>query len=308
MDVLIITLATGAALAILLLAAGLARLAMPAQQGPALLLDPTAGRPAQEDEAQPSLWRRVLVPGWSRLRRRIVRYLPGNVIATYTARLAGAGDPYRLTGARFLVFKLVVLLLGLACGVAAGALLTRHGQHKVWPVTLSFALFLGFLLPDTWLGARRRAYVAAVHRLLPTTIDLLVVAIEAGLTFDKAVAYVVTTMQGALASELSYYLVQRRLGTSASMALGLVAQRVRDRDVDRFTELVAQSQRHGLPMGTVLSAFAMDLRTRRRQEATERAQVAVVKMLFPMVVFILPAIFIIVLGPVLAHLTVMLGR
>ena len=150
--------------------------------------------------------------------------------------------------------------------------------------------------------------MAAVHRLLPTTIDLLVLAIEAGLTFDKAVAYAVTTMQGVLASELNYYLVQRRLGSSVSEALGLVAQRVGERDVDRLTQLVAQGHQYGLPMGRVLSAFAMDLRTRRRQEATERAQAAVVKMLLPMVLFILPAIFIIVLGPVLAHLTGVLGR
>ncbi|HKC75289.1 MAG TPA: type II secretion system F family protein, partial [Chloroflexota bacterium] len=195
-----------------------------------------------------------------------------------------------------------------ACGVAAGDFLALYGQRQVRPVALSFALLLGFLLPDAWLSARRRARVAAVHRLLPSTIDLLVVAIEAGLSFDKAVAYTVTTMQGALVSELSYYLVQRRLGSSVAAALGLVAQRVRDRDVDRLTELVAQSHQYGLPMGRVLSAFAMDLRTRRRQEATERAQAAVVKMLFPMVLFILPAIFIIVLGPALAHVTGALGR
>jgi tight adherence protein C len=87
-----------------------------------------------------------------------------------------------------------------------------------------------------------------------------------------------------------------------------VAHRVRDRDVDRLTELVAQSHQYGLPIGRVLSAFAMDLRTRRRQEATERAQAAVVKMLFPMVLFILPATFIIVLGPALAHFSGALGR
>ena len=100
----------------------------------------------------------------------------------------------------------------------------------------------------------------------------------------------------------------RVLFRSVGEALGLLAQRVRERDVDRFAELVAQSHQYGLPMGRVLSAFAMDLRTRRRQAATERAQAAVVKMLFPMVVFILPAIFIIVLGPALAHLTGFLGR
>jgi tight adherence protein C len=207
-----------------------------------------------------------------------------------------------------LLLKLVVLLLSLACGVAAGDLLAPYGQRQVRPAALSFALFLGFLLPDAWLSARRRAHLAEVHRLLPSTIDLLVVAIEAGLTFDKAIAYAVTTMQGALVSELSYYLVQRRLGSSVGAALGLVAQRVRDRDVDRLTELVVQSHQYGLPMGRVLSAFAMDLRTHRRQEATQRAQVAGVKMLVPMVLFILPAIFIIVLGPALAHVTGALGR
>jgi tight adherence protein C len=306
--VLIIALAGGAALAILLLAAGLAQLAVAARPGPALAVDPTRSLEAPEHEAPPSLWRTVLVPSWSRLRRWIVRYLPHNVITTYDARIAGAGDPYRLTGAQFLLLKLVALLVSLACGVLAGDLLALYGQQAIQPVALSFALLVGFLLPDAWLGARRRARVAAVHRLLPTTIDLLVVAIEAGLTFDKAVAYTVTTMQGALASELRYYLVQRRLGSSVGEALGLVALRVHERDIDRFTELVAQSHQYGLPMGRVLSAFAADLRTRRRQEATERAQAAVIKMLLPMVVFILPAIFIIVLGPVLAHFTAALGR
>jgi tight adherence protein C len=308
--VLIIALATGASLAILLVTVGLAQLAM---REDGRLPPPTSRLPTEltdgpEAEAPPSLWRSVLVPSWSRLRRRIVRYLPQNVIATYNARIAGAGNPYRLTGGQFLLLKLVVLLLSLACGVAAGDLLTLSGQRQVRAVALSFALFLGFLLPDAWLSARRRARVAAVHHQLPSTIDLLVVAIEAGLTFDKAVAYAVTTMQGALVSELSYYLVQRRLGHAVGAALGLMAQRVRDRDVDRLTELVAQSHQYGLPMGRVLSAFAMDLRTRRRQEATQRAQAAVVKMLFPMLLFILPAIFIIVLGPALAHVTGALGR
>jgi tight adherence protein C len=310
--VLIIALATGASLAILLLAVGLAQLAMAAQQNPspgtAWGWGPRVTLDGPEAKAPPSLWWTVLVPSWSRLRRRIIRYLPGNAITTYNARIAGAGNPYRLTGGQFLLLKLVMLLFSLACGVAAGDLLALYGQRQVRPVALSFALFLGFLLPDAWLSARRRARVAEVHRLLPSTIDLLVVAIEAGLTFDKAVAYAVTTMQGALVSELSYYLVQRRLGSSVGAALGLVAQRVRDRDVDRLTALVAQSHQYGLPVGRVLSAFAMDLRTRRRQEATQRAQAAVVKMLVPMVLFILPAIFIIVLGPALAHLTGALGR
>ena len=315
--ILIIALAAGAALAILLLAAGLARLAMreggrrKAEGGRRTAPASRLSTDSPEDEAAPappSLWRTMLVPGWSRLKRRIVHYLPQNVIATYTARLAGAGNPYQLTGARFLLLKLVVLLLSLACGVVAGDLLALYGQRAVRPLALSVALLLGFLVPDAWLSARRRARVAAVHRLLPTTIDLLVLAIEAGLTFDKAVAYAVTTMQGVLASELNYYLVQRRLGSSVSEALGLVAQRVGERDVDRLTQLVAQGHQYGLPIGRVLSAFAMDLRTRRRQEATERAQAAVVKMLLPMVLFILPAIFIIVLGPVLAHLTGVLGR
>jgi tight adherence protein C len=308
--VLIIALATGASLAILLLAVGLAQLAMAVQEDP---FPGTAWRPrvtldGREDEAPPSLWRTVLVPSWSWLRRRIIRYLPRNALATYDARIAGAGNPYRLTGGQFLLLKLMVLLLSLACGVAAGDFLALYGQQQVRPAALSFALFLGFLVPDAWLSARRRARMAEVHRLLPSTIDLLVVAIEAGLTFDKAVAYAVTTMQGAMVSELSYYLLQRRLGSSVGAALGLVAQRVRDRDVDRLTELVAQSHQYGLPMGRVLSAFAMDLRTRRRQEATQRAQAAVVKMLVPMVLFILPAIFIIVLGPALAHVTGVLGR
>src|SRR2546423_4105007 len=118
--IVIIALGAGAALAILLLAAGLAMREggrRKAEGGRRTAPASRLSTDSPEDEAAPappSLWRTMLVPGWSRLKRRIVHYLPQNVIATYTARLAGAGNPYQLTGARFLLFKLVVLLLSLA--------------------------------------------------------------------------------------------------------------------------------------------------------------------------------------------------
>ncbi len=320
MTVVIILLATGAALAILLLSLGLAPLAGPGwRTAVAAPGSARAGRPdapenapghAQDDRdsvERPSLWQNVLVPAGQRLRRRARRYLPRNLVATYSARLVGAGSPHGLTGAQFLALKLVAPLAGLVLGGAAGGAVTLLGHPGTWPLTLLLGLVAGLVLPDVWLGVCRRAHVAAVYRMLPSTIDLLLVAMEAGLTFDRAVAYAVTAMQGALGTELHLYLVQRRLGLSTSEALDLVAQRVQERDMSRFLDLVSQSQQHGLPMSKALGAFADDLRTRRRQEATERAQGAAIKILLPVVVFILPAIFVIVLAPALAHLSGNLG-
>ncbi len=244
-----------------------------------------------------SFRQRIVKPVTLRLSRLTLRYAPSRIIATLQRQLDSAGNPARLAPHELLVGKTMGLTLGLLAG-AASVGLVFSGEMARSLLYVAATAAAGFMLPDLWVYRRRREHLAGINRALPDVVDLLRVAMDGGLSYEGAVGYVVSKMRNPLSYELNRYLIDRQIGRGQDEALHAMGQRTREPDLLRLVEVVIQGEALGTGVARALNAFSADLRVKRRQRAETRAHQAAMKMMFPMILLIFPAVFIIILGPV----------
>jgi len=146
-------------------------------------------------------------------------------------------------------------------------------------------------------GLKTRARREAIRSELPDALDLLAVSVEAGLGFDAAVAKLVDHMEGPLIDEFALTISEIRVGETRTTALRKMSERVDATELSNFVRAVVQAEQLGISLGRILRVQATDTRLRRQAAAEEKAMKAPIKMLFPTVFFIFPALFIVVLGP-----------
>ena len=162
---------------------------------------------------------------------------------------------------------------------------------------------VGFIAPGLHrLGMRGRQRRELIRTQLPDALDLLAVSVEAGLGFDGAVAKLTEHMEGALAEEFSLTLGEMRIGESRHDALKKLAERAGAPEVASFTRAIIQADQLGISLGRILRVQAADSRLKRQAAAEEKAMKSPIKMLFPTVIFIFPAMFIVILGPAMLNL------
>lgn len=245
---------------------------------------------------------------WRALLRQIGRLAPGGRGAAAEAlrlKLAAAGWSKRLTpeeaaglklvlplSAYFLVFLAAVLGMVSPMLALVGGFLLAAVAYLALPVAI-----------DSRVRGRRDKIVGQ----LPTVLDLLTLSIEAGMSFDAALQRLVRRLNGPLIDELALTLREIQLGTSRHDALLSLAARVDAPEMSSFVRSLTQADRMGVPLAQMLRNQADELRVRLRNEAEEHAMKAPVKMLFPTVALIFPAIFIVVLGPAVLSLMSHLG-
>lgn len=180
----------------------------------------------------------------------------------------------------------------------------------LYPVLLSFDIFymivfgiLAFFLPDLWLKEKIATKRKAILRSLPDSLDLLVVCVEAGLTFDSALNRLVEKIkEGPLKSEFSKMLYEVKIGKSRYDALKDMTKRVQINDFSSFVNSIIQSEKLGVSLGKTLRNLSDELRIKRRQRAEKLAMEAPVKLLFPLLIFIFPTVFIMLFGPIVLRL------
>jgi tight adherence protein C len=248
------------------------------------------------EERRPSLIE-AIVPALSSIALKVT---PTAHAQELEVRLAAAGVQ-KLNAQQFLALKTVGGFLGLVLGFAIG------GVSFGGLVLAVLLVGCAFLLPDYLLirVARDRAQKLAAH--LPQAIDQIAVSLEAGLGFDAAVSHFVRRDRSPLANELRIMLSEVRMGESRTSALKRLADRVPSDDVRNFVQTLVQSEGVGISRVSILRNQANDLRQRRQLAAEEKAQKAPVKMLFPIVIFILPVLFIVILGPAFQQVTSLFG-
>jgi tight adherence protein C len=229
----------------------------------------------------------TVVPMLSRIALRVTPRVQSDQLET---RLAAAGVK-RLNAQQFLALKTVVAVLALVFGFGIGGL--SFGGFIFALLLVACAL----LLPDWFLVRKMRARAVTLTIELPQAIDQIAISLEAGLGFDAAVSYFVRRSRSPLAGELRTLLTEVRMGESRSAALKRLSDRVQSDDMRNFVQTLVQSEGVGISRATILRNQANDLRHRRMLAAEERAQKAPVKMLFPIAIFILPVMFIVILGP-----------
>jgi tight adherence protein C len=208
-----------------------------------------------------------------------------------TAQLRRAGASHRLTAELFMAGRVVLAVIA----VLAGFTFADGASAVVLAVAFAAAAVYipGFLLKR---AATRRA--ERIDAELPHFVDQLAIAVEAGMTFDAALGYLLDASDGPLAEEIGRIMTELRVGESRREALRNFADRVGSEGATAFVNAVITSEQMGSPLADTLRAQASDFRHRRQMHAEERAQKAPVKMLFPIAIFILPVMFVVILAPV----------
>jgi tight adherence protein C len=198
---------------------------------------------------------------------------------------------------------LVILLLG---GLVF--LVTPDGQPFLTALRNAlFGAIAGFLLPVQWLNMRVRGRKNQIIRALPDALDMLTIAVEAGLAFESAMIRVGEKWDNVLTREFRRAIAEMRVGMSREEALERMADRCGVAELSTFVAVLVQSTQLGVSIAQVLHTQAEEMRLKRRQRAEELARQAGVKMVIPLALFILPAMFVVVLGPIVPQFLELLG-
>lgn len=242
---------------------------------------------------------RVLAPAAGRLAALALRVNPRVTVESVGLRLLAAGMGRTMTPTVFLAAKAGLGGTGALIGFLFGV--SSFGPLGGFVLAGLFAAG-GFALPGVYVSGKARRRREEIRAELPDALDLLAVSVEAGLGFDGAVAKLTEHMEGSLAEEFSLTLGEMRIGESRQDALKKLAERVDSPEVATFARAIIQADQLGISLGRILRLQASDTRLKRQAAAEEKAMKAPVKMLFPTVMFIFPAMFLVILGPALIQI------
>jgi len=256
-------------------------------------------RVASTGLAQLRFRERVLIPATASLAGLALKLNPRTTLESCSARLLSAGMSRTMTPTTFLAMKAAGGLLGGFFGFAVGT--AAAGPVTAFPLALGLGAG-GFIAPGFVISMRGRKRREEIRAQLPDALDLLAVSVEAGLGFDGAVAKMTEHMEGALAEEFSLTLGEMRIGESRHDALKKLAERAATPEVASFCRAIIQADQLGISLGRLLRVQATDARLKRQAAAEEKAMKSPIKMLFPTVIFIFPAMFIVILGPAMLNL------
>jgi len=250
-------------------------------------------------EYQDPFTQRVAFPVVDGIVRFIAAILPTSLIARSQKWLVIAGD--KMTLSQFLTIVLITAtaLPGIFF-VFAWIATDGSIDFRLWLVILLIAA-IGFFLPFWMLRRSARNRQKIIWRSLPGAMDLMTTCVESGLSLDYAMQRVAERYHGPLADELNRALREIGLGKTRREALIDMADRVDLPDLHIFVNSIVQAEQLGTSIGQVLRTQAQGLRLRRRQRAEQIARQAPVKMIFPMVFCFIPALFIVIIGPVVLN-------
>ncbi len=240
---------------------------------------------------------RAVAPIVTKLAGLMLKINPRTTVEGVSAKLMAAGMR-KTSPSAFLATKALFGIIGLVLGIVVAS--SSSGMMGLLVVVL--ATFVGFYAPTYLVSVRARRRQESVSADLPDALDLLAVSVEAGLGFDGAIAKLTEHMEGPLIDEFEFALGEIRVGEGRADALKKMAERVPAHEMASFVRAIVQADQLGISLGRLLRVQATDARLKRQAAAEEKAMKAPIKMLFPMVLFIFPAMFIVILGPAFLNL------
>ena len=248
----------------------------------------------EQMELQRPFSERFLRPTIERLGSMLSRSTPQKARQDLMNRLEMAGRPLNLTPEDFAAVRLVAAAVMAAVGLLVGLLLANPVYLVI---SLAVGAILGYYAPPLWIKQKVDARRAEIQKGLPDAMDLLVIAVDAGLGFDAALARVTDKYKNALSEQLSKALREVSLGRPRLEALDEMGRSSGVEDLHNFIQAVIQSEQFGTGIGKILRIQADEMRRKRRQRAQEKAAQATLKMMLPMVGCIFPTLWIVLLGP-----------
>ncbi len=237
---------------------------------------------------------RVLRPFIQGLGNRFSRSTPEKARNDLQNRLNLAGRPGNLGPSEFIAVRYVAAVVLFAIGLLLGLL---SGNPTFIAVGAAVGGILGFFGPLYWLRTKVEQRRSEIQKSLPDAMDLLTIAVEAGLGFDAAMQRVTDKFHNALSDEFATVLQEVRLGRPRLEALDDMGRRTGVEDLHNFVQAVIQSEQMGVGVARILRLQSDEMRRKRRQRAQEKAAQASLKMMLPMVGCIFPTLWIVLLGP-----------
>jgi tight adherence protein C len=260
-----------------------------------------------DQELEKSLYQRFVDPVLNKVKKRVNRFSRRSR-NDETGRYMGLGRELQLAGismapGAFITARLAISLIALTVALIIVLLIGSTGFLTL--MLLMFFMILSILIPRMYLRSRINSRRQSISNQLPNVMDMMSVNIESGLGFDAAMLSVTDHFKGPLPDELLRVHREIQMGIPRREALTSLSARTDVDELKTFASAVIQSERYGTPVINVLRTQAQELRILRRQRAEETAHKAPVKMLLPMVMFIFPVIFIILLGPAVLEIAAM---
>lgn len=250
-------------------------------------------------ELERSAGERIFDPAAAAISKVIGRFLPSGVLdaTAHTLRVADIDKRWRPE------FIIGLQVLGFGLGIAFSAwYLGNNGSGRTNLLICGLAIAVFTLGPNAKIKRAADDRRKAITNELPDVLDQLKVTVEAGMSFDGALLRAGQDGRGVLTVELLKAVNDMQLGLSRGEALQAMADRTDVADLRQFVTAVRQAEKHGFPLANILKLQALELRDRRRARAEERAMQVPVKITFPLVFCILPALFIVILGPAVINM------
>ncbi len=255
-------------------------------------------RDAFDEEMRESFAERVINPVYERMIQALGNLAPSSIKKKYEQLLSSSGTKGTMKFNNIIAIQLMLGLL-LAFGTHFLMRLTEQPTNGIYVVLAGAA---GFLLPYSSLKTKSRKRVEAIEYALPSFLDVLYVSVEAGLAFDMAIYRTTDKMKGPLSEELLFTMNEISKGRGRSEALREMVKRTQVADLGTFVTSIIQAEEMGSNIGNVLRIQAETMRLNKRQRAETQAAKIPTKMLFPIVFFMFPALFVVILGPAVLNI------
>jgi tight adherence protein C len=249
----------------------------------------------REEELKENFGSRVFVPIVARAGRVARRITPLDARDRIEKKLLVAGSPAGWDAERVLAFKIIGAVGAFVASVLLLQIVNLSSFLQI--VVIALLTFVGFIAPDSILNNRVEERKKEILRTLSDTLDLLTISVEAGLSLNAAIAQVVRNVPGVLSAEFARMLQEIQLGVPRSEAFRHLAERTDVEELNAFALAMIQADIFGVSIASVLRTQAAQLRIKRRQSIEAKAQQTPVKIVFPLVLCILPALFVVIVGP-----------
>jgi tight adherence protein C len=253
------------------------------------------GSNLREKDMARSFVERAVVPLVGRIGHAARRFTPLDTRERIAKKLTLAGSPAGWDAERVAALKVIGLIAGFIGGVLVVSFVGVSGLISV--LLIAVLTGVGFYAPDAILDRKVEARQRDIRNSLPDILDLLTISVEAGLSLNAALSQVVQNVPGVLSSEVSRMLQEIQLGSSRSDAFRALGERTDVEELNAFVLAMIQADIFGVSISNVLRGQAKELRTKRRQRAEREAQQTPVKIVFPLILCVLPSLFIVVIGP-----------
>lgn len=261
------------------------------------------------DEFNESFYKRFISPRMQSLSKALARLMPRqddqtikNEAVEKQLRQAGLYIP----ASEYLLLRRAVMVLITSTFFCIGLLL--HANQFARFLIILFGSVLAVLVPNYFIKARISSRQGKIRNQIPEVLDLLSVCVEAGLSFDNSLIKIAEKLQGPFVDELLIVHREIQMGRPRRDALKNLGECSSISELKTFSSSMAQADQLGIPINNVLKVQASQLRLTRKQQAQEKGMKAPVKMMLPMVAFVFPVIFIILLGPTIIQLISEFGK